>query len=1121
MPSRILIADDEQSVLEFYDSLFAIYRSWIQLDSDDNPLIDVETFADGALLVRRFRELFQSGERTPLCILDMRMPGLDGMRTAEAVRSCDPAVSIVIVTAYDDVPPEEICARLKNDIYYLKKPFDQMELYSLVSSLVKTWKRQQNLMRSREALRNSERRLELALEATDLGLWDWNMATGALYCNRQWMEMLGLKPGSMPSTVDAWRELAHPADWARFRRTLESDAEAAGEADARGPALRETECRMKVEGGGWRWFLVRGKVVERAADGRPLRAMGAHLDIHARKMAEERMGRQTQELRATTSQMVDAIERARLMAVEAAAASEVKSQFLANMSHEIRSPMSGVLGMAELALRTDLTEEQRGYLEFIERSGQALLTIINDVLDFSKIEAGKMALEAIPFDLEEAIRSVTQLLAINAEKKGLDLIVRYSPSAPKALLGDPGRVRQILTNLIGNALKFTERGHVLLDVECLLRDNERANLRFRVEDTGIGIPPEKIETIFETFTQADQSVTRRYGGTGLGLAITRRLVELMGGEIHVKSRPGKGTVFSFTLDLALGALEGDEDSASVAWRDSRILVVDENPLRGRVLGETLAKWGVKMHEERSGLDAIREIRGALRRGEPYWLAIVNEQASDMSAEDFAAAIAPEAERAGMRLMLMSSLGNQWDTKIMVRSGFSARLAKPFTPTHLRQTLTLLWTSYVEHASASGFFSLAPTIASGLAAPRAEGEPARILVAEDLEINQVVIRGFLEELHCETDIVDNGRQALERLAARQYDLVFMDVHMPEMDGFTAMARIRERYGARRPPVVAMTASAMEGDREACLKAGMDDYIAKPFRSDDVRKILNAHLGHREFAFETGRPARVLLVECDEELARAADRALRSRIASGRVKTASSALQAHVGLGSFLPHLIVANPAVAGLDCEALLQFLRAERRYSQTRLLVWMPAEEEIEFVSRLRMQGAIVERSRPDVDALSLAVVKSISRPAIEALESLEAKPLAETAPIQWANPRTVAESSMKTFDAESALRAASGNMERLDKCLSIFAQAMPAQLGQLIETIEKKDFDAVRRAVHSIKGQAATVGAERIRLAAQETEEAARAERLDDVERLAGRLRALYLEFAKTVADGSWRASI
>ena len=575
------------------------------------------------------------------------------------------------------------------------------------------------------------------------------------------------------------------------------------------------EARYMTRHGDVRWAEIWTALV-RDESGRIIGTTGTLADISGRKEAQMAL----------------------IAAKDAAeSATRAKSQFLASMSHEIRTPMNGVLGMAQLLLDTDLSHEQRDYVRTLYHSGQSLLTIINDILDFSKIEAGKLSIEPIPFDLATAVDEVCDLLLPQIQEKKLELVQRYAPDCPRLLIGDAGRIRQIVLNFLGNALKFTESGHILVEVSAVSVSETEARVRISVSDTGIGISGVKQGQLFQQFSQADTSTTRRFGGTGLGLAICKALSELMGGTVGLSSTEDEGSLFYVELPLPRQAMA--ELYPTPHLEGLRILVVDDLELNRRILREALGNRGVQVLEAATAIEAMAQLHAGVARGEPFDIAIVDLHMPDIDGASLGRQIIAEHSLSRTHLILLSSSPLKHEQTRFKESGFSATLVKPVRIDQLIDAVSQL--DQARPHPSRPLLLLRPDDQPG------QSPHLRVLLAEDNVVNQKVAARMLEKLGMTVDVVGNGLEAVRMCIQFRYDLVLMDCQMPDLDGFAATREIRrmqaQAASPRGVPIIALTANTMEGDRERCLAAGMNDFLGKPIRQQDLAHMLQKYSGQR--------------------------------------------------------------------------------------------------------------------------------------------------------------------------------------------------------------------------------------------------------------------------------------
>jgi signal transduction histidine kinase/DNA-binding response OmpR family regulator len=559
--------------------------------------------------------------------------------------------------------------------------------------------------------------------------------------------------------------------------------------------------------------------------------LSAVVDITERKRLEEAQRKLNQELEQRVEERTAELEVAR---DAAQAASRAKSEFLANMSHEIRTPLNAVIGLTEAVLRTALSEAQRDHLRTVMDSGEALLSVINDILDFSKIEVGKLALERVPFDLQEVVSDTLRSQTLRASDKGIELLAYVDPRLPSRRVGDPGRLRQVITNLVGNAIKFTERGEVVVRVEG---EDGGERLRFSVQDTGVGIDPRQLDRLFEPFEQADTSTTRQHGGTGLGLSISRQLVDLMGGQIGATSEVDRGSTFWFDVEIDVQPTHGRrERRRAEALVGRSALVVDPHPTGRGVLGEVLAGFDMTWLPAATADEALGRLARAAEKGEPIDVVFVSARLPHGGWTGLAERIRETPDLAAAKILVLAPVEVAVDAEPLRVHRVDGRIVTPIN--HL-ELLDAVRQAFAEAPRALRSDALRE---AGEGRPVTSPAPQRILIAEDSVANQKVVRAILGREGHHLEFADNGREAVERVAQGDFDIVLMDVQMPEMDGFEATAAIRasEAGSQRHLRIVAMTAHAMDGDREKCLAAGMDDYVSKPIR----RAVLIAALGRNQ-------------------------------------------------------------------------------------------------------------------------------------------------------------------------------------------------------------------------------------------------------------------------------------
>jgi len=759
---------------------------------------------------RQFGPLFKTPEQVrslPFRLTDKTV-SVDGKRYAVAGASVD----------WND-PSGKWRLTMLGDLSAASRPLYRLvitlSLWLSMAGLFWAWLRRIDDAAVREEnarrIQESESRLDLALRGGRIGLWDYKVAQGEYFMSEGCFALLGFPPeeaaGIRVTSPEGWLDVVHPEDMSLVSDALERCLSgAAGEV--------RSLYRVRAKTGEWRWMADLGKAVAHDGEGRATRVIGVIQDVTDQKTAEADM----------------------LTAKEIAeSAAKAKADFLANMSHEIRTPMNAIIGLCHLALKTDLNARQEDYVRKIGQSGQHLLGIINDILDFSKIESGKLAIERVEVQLDRVLENVANLVAEKASHKGLELLFDVASDVPMDLLGDPLRLGQILVNYANNAVKFTEKGEVVVGIRLAERKGDELMLRFEVRDTGIGLTPEQQAKLFQSFQQADSSTTRKYGGTGLGLAISKSLAQLMGGEVGVESVYGQGSTFWFTARLSVGEPRRAR-MPSPDLRGKKVLVVDDNQAAREMLSDMLRSMTLRVELAEDGLQAIDKVVQCHRDGDPVEVVFMDWQMPGLNGIEAAAKIMDLRIAEQPYQVLVTAYGREDSIDAALAQGMSEVLTKPVSGSHLMDCMMRLFGP--ERSGAHLVKLGGPVPVDGFAG-------LSVLLVEDNDLNQQVAKEILADAGMLVDVAEDGAVALRMVQGNSYDIVLMDMQMPVMDGVTATREIR-KLGISALPIIAMTANAMQADRDACMDAGMNDFLSKPIDPDEMFRVMSRWVELREGA-----------------------------------------------------------------------------------------------------------------------------------------------------------------------------------------------------------------------------------------------------------------------------------
>lgn len=900
------------------------------------------------------------------------------------------------------------------------------------------------------ALRQSEERNELAIWGGRIGLWNHDLTTDKVYVNQQWLNSLQLNTTDNLITLDFFESLIHPDDLYLLRELVKDHLK--GRSDS-----LNIEIRMWHKSSEWRWFSLRGRVVAQDNTGRPLRLAGTQIDITERKIAVNNLILAKEELEKSNLELEAAIEQAERLAHQADQANEAKSQFLANISHEIRTPMNGIVGYSELLLDGNLSLQQRQSIQSILSSSEALMNLINDILDLSKVETGKLELEQIPFDLELLVFEVLDLIQAKSGQKPVEFQFSSCPLMPQ-YLGDPAKLRQVLINLLNNAVKFTDQGEICISLEQLEQQQDQVKIKITVQDSGIGIPADKLSTIFNPFTQVDGSTSRLYGGTGLGLAISRKLVTLMDGELTVDSHLNQGSAFSITLWLKVLISDPTTVSQTQLQQDLskfNALIIDDNPNTSKILTAMMTRLGLQV----TSASPLQETVQLVKSKPLIDIILIDGTLSEINCSNLNK-IRRQSGMPEIQLCLALVNGFEKDDLRHREKEFHAILTKPLRPHMLVDQISERF-KLSKPPSSSASLRAAPTGLTGI----------KILLAEDNEANQKLTKMMLERLGHQVELAADGQQVLDKVQINHYDLIFMDMQLPKMDGLTATKILRKQ--GYLGPIVAITANAMKQDRQLCLDAGMNNFLSKPIKQKQLTQIIQRCTDFHSCSMETSN-YRILFIHDDESFFNLFSHQLKQSLPNAKMKVAKNFIKSCVRLGSYQPNLLIIDLTLRNIDIESLLNFIQSERDFQKLKIILLYAPEENHEAILRTYQKK------------FNLTIVsKAIKQ---KKLIKLIAQMAEDNHFLPEFDPG-IDQSLIETISAELGLQAAD-----YQHVLDIFLEKTNRKIKLMQDNLLSKNFQLICDHAHSIKGSALSLRLFAIATPARKIESAAQQHCLQEI---------------------------